>query len=170
MFHRILVAVDGSAHAAAALNQAIDIARTQRASLTLMTAWQPFSFVYEGMSMGFAPTIQDGPAVTAALKADARSVLDAAAALVPAEISVQADLVEGQATEVILDAIRSGGHDLVAVGSRGRGGIGALLLGSVSHSLIQHSPVPVLVVHLPAANQAAPPRSIKPSERSKSLA
>ena len=170
MFHRILVAVDGSAHAAAALKQAIDIARTQQASLTVMTAWQPFSLLYEGMGMGFAPTIEDGPAVTAAIEAAARSVLDAAVALVPAEMSAQADLVEGHATEVILDAIRSGGHDLVVVGSRGRGGIGALLLGSVSHNLIQHSPVPVLVVHLPAANQAAPPRSISSSERSKSLA
>jgi nucleotide-binding universal stress UspA family protein len=48
MFHRILVAVDGSVHAAAALKQAIDIARTQRASLTLITAWQPFSLCSRG--------------------------------------------------------------------------------------------------------------------------
>jgi len=167
MFHRILVAVDGSVHAEAALTQAIDIARTQHAGLTLITAWQPFSFVYEGMAMGFAPTIEDGTAVTAAIKTDARAVLDAAVALVPAEISVHADLVEGHATEVILDAIHSGRHDLVVVGSRGRGGISSLLLGSVSHSLIQHSSVPVLIVHLPRASQVAPLRSINPSERSK---
>ncbi|MEO6798051.1 MAG: universal stress protein [Candidatus Dormibacter sp.] len=155
MFHRIVVGVDGSAHAAAALKQAIDIARTQRASLTLITAWQRFNNVYEGVGMGLAPAISDAPALTDAIKADERSVLDAAKATVPADLSVQANLVEGHPTQVILEAVQSGAHDLVAIGSRGRGGISALLLGSVSHSLIQHSPVPVLVVHLPAADHAA---------------
>lgn len=155
MFHRIVVAVDGSAHAAAALKQAIDIARTQRASLTLITAWQPFNDAYEGAMMGLAPAVPDGAALTDAIKADARYVLDAAKATVPTELSVQASLIEGHPTQVILEAVQSGGYDLVAVGSRGRGGISALLLGSVTHSLIQHSPVPVLVVHLPAANHAA---------------
>jgi nucleotide-binding universal stress UspA family protein len=161
MFHRIVVAVDGSAHAAAALKQAVDIGRTQQASLTLITAWQRFNDAYEGVGMGLAPAMPDGAALTDAIKADARSVLDAAKATVPTDLSVQASLIEGHPTRVILDAVQSDGYDLVAVGSRGRGGISALLLGSVSHSLIQHSPVPVLVVHLPAPDHSAP---LEPNE------
>lgn len=157
MFHRVVVAVDGSAHAAAALEQAIDIARTQQASLTLITAWQPFNYAYAGAGMGIAPSMEDGQAITAGIKADARLVLDAAAATVPADIAVDACLLEGHPTEVILEAIHSGAHDLVAIGSRGRGGISSLLLGSVSHSLIQHSSVPVLVVHLPSASRVSVP-------------
>jgi nucleotide-binding universal stress UspA family protein len=36
--------------------------------------------------------------------------------------------------------------DLIVTGSRGLGGFGELLLGSVSHQLVQHAPMPVVVI------------------------
>mgnify|MGYP001791533588 FL=1 len=150
MFHKILVGIDGSAHSVAALAHAIDIAQTENASLTLITALQPYPLYGMVGIEGALPAVEFDPGLDAALKADARGVLDAAAATVPADVACEARLVDGRVTDVLLDAIRSGNHDLVAIGSRGRGDITSMVLGSVSHNLIHHSPVPVLLVHLTA--------------------
>lgn len=52
----------------------------------------------------------------------------------------------GDPAEVVLDAIRKTGADLVVMGSHGRGALRKLLLGSVVTKVLASSPVPVLVV------------------------
>jgi nucleotide-binding universal stress UspA family protein len=47
----------------------------------------------------------------------------------------------------LLKQIAEGQHDLVVMGSRGRGAVRSALLGSVSHHVLHHSDVPVLIVH-----------------------
>lgn len=61
-----------------------------------------------------------------------------------------ADLSEAVTrTERYLDAVRSVEADAVAMSTRGRGGVGRLILGSVADKVIRGAPVPVLV-HRPA--------------------
>lgn len=151
MFKNVLVAVDGSPHADAALDQAIDIARTQGAHLTLLTAWQSFSG-WAGLGAG-APITED---FAAGIQEYYKQTLDQAVARVPADLAPRARLVEGSAGDAILYELEHGSYDLVVMGSRGRGAVGSLLLGSVSHRVLHHAPVPTLIVHL--AHEAAPGR------------
>lgn len=52
----------------------------------------------------------------------------------------------GDPASKILEALASGGHDLVVMGSHGHGTVAGLLLGSVVTKVLSRSPVPVLVV------------------------
>ena len=56
-------------------------------------------------------------------------------------------LTEQPIRSALIGQIADGAHDLVVMGSRGRGAIRSALLGSASHYVLHHSPVPVLIVH-----------------------
>jgi len=84
-----------------------------------------------------------GPALLGA----AERSLRAAADRVPDDISVTTILTEQPIRQAILKRIEEGRHDVVVMGSRGRGTVRAAVLGSVSHHVLHHSPVPVLIVH-----------------------
>ena len=142
MFHNILVAVDGSAHADRALSEAIDIARGSRAKLTIITA---ASEPRTGMTMALAAGAAAG--LGPALLREADRIVRAAADRVPDDISVTTILTEDPIRSAILKRVHEGHHDLVVMGSRGRGAVRSAVLGSVSHHVLHHSPVPVLIVH-----------------------
>lgn len=62
-------------------------------------------------------------------------------------VTVEPVAVEAPPTSALLDA--AGDADLVVVGSRGLGGFKSLLLGSVSHQIVQHAPCPVVIHRAP---------------------
>jgi len=142
MFHNILVAIDGSPDAEEALTQAIDLAESEHTRLTLMAGVPKLPSVsFVGMS---------GPPL-AQIAADARSWADGvvrqARDRVPHDLPVTTIVSERPIRTALLEEIDRGRHDLIAMGSRGRGAVRAALLGSVSHYVLNHSPIPVLVVH-----------------------
>jgi nucleotide-binding universal stress UspA family protein len=63
-------------------------------------------------------------------------------------VELEARVAEGNPADVLIDASRDA--DLVVVGSRGRGGVVGLLLGSVSQRCVERAHCPVVVV--PAAS------------------
>ena len=87
----------------------------------------------------------------AVMQADARSsaeaVLRRARDRVPDDLPVTTILTDEPIRSALIEQINRGGHDLIAMGSRGRGAIRAALLGSVSHYVLHHSSIPVLIVH-----------------------
>jgi nucleotide-binding universal stress UspA family protein len=133
---RIVVGVDGSETATQALRWALDAAHIRDVAVEVVHAWQ----------MPFV----GGPFSAAAM--DLSRFEDAAADLldrvVDAEdtsgLVVQRTVACGGAAEAILKA--SEDADLVVVGCRGFSNIERLLLGSVSHQVILHCSLPVVVV------------------------
>lgn len=150
MFKEILVAVDGSKHAERALSEAIDLTLQSGCSLTVATVVPEPSVVAVGG--GFVPF--DYPGLYRDLEEEYRGVLDTAQAKVPPEISSRAVLLNGHPARAIVSEAKSGGHDLVVIGSRGLGGLPSLILGSVSREVLHGSPVPVLVIHLPDESES----------------
>ncbi|MGZ6637973.1 MAG: universal stress protein [Solirubrobacteraceae bacterium] len=55
-------------------------------------------------------------------------------------------LLKGRVGEAIVRRIRAAGHDLLAMGSRRRGELLSMVLGSLSHEVLHDPPVPVLIV------------------------
>ena len=146
MFTSILVGVDRSQHARVALGQAVDIARTQKASLTVLVAYRttmPWGLWRHSPK---APSTNTSPA--SAASADA--IADEARSAIPAEVSAEVLVVDAMPAQALLDRAAAGNHDLIVVGSRGRGDAGSFLLGSVSHAVLRGSRVPVLIVHVPS--------------------
>jgi nucleotide-binding universal stress UspA family protein len=142
MFHNILVAIDGSPDADEALMQAIDLAECEHARLTLFSAVvAPPTAAYAGVSGEVVAMLADDA------RADAEASLRKAVELVPDQVSLTTVLSEEPVRPTLLRQIKNGRHDLIVMGSRGRGAVRSVLLGSVSHYVLHHSPVPVLIVH-----------------------
>lgn len=135
----IVVGVDGSAHAAAALRFALDEARIRGATVEAVMAWH---LPYYGGVAGM-PLPMDLDAIERGYHAELDSIVDAVdESGLPAPVARR--LAEGTPAGVLLDAAEDA--TLLVVGSRGRGGFVGLLLGSVSQQVASHAPCPVVIV------------------------
>jgi nucleotide-binding universal stress UspA family protein len=144
LFHNILVSIDGSPHSDEALSQAIDIALSDRSRLTLLTAVRHCPpWAYSPMTAAAAQQL------SADFERDAHRVMCAAVERVPQSIPVTKIVTHKPIRGALMRRIKSGHHDLLVMGSRGRGGLKVSLLGSVSHYVLNHSPIPVLIAQAP---------------------
>ncbi|GAA3455153.1 universal stress protein [Dactylosporangium matsuzakiense] len=129
----VVVGTDGSPAADAALESAFAAAEARHAPLVAVRAYVP-------------PATQ--PAAIDGLEATERAALDASLQgwrdKYPG-VAVTASLGVGSPGPMLIN--RSRGAQLLVVGSRGRGVLTALLLGSTGHQLMQHAACPVIVAH-----------------------
>jgi nucleotide-binding universal stress UspA family protein len=140
MFRNILVAIDESATAWRALADAIDLAQALHARLTVLSVvpgLPPFAY---RAGIDVAELEQEAERETERL-------LGRAVESVPAGVSVTSRLRHGPPAREILHEIDEGGHDLVVMGSRGRGRVRSNLLGSVGGDVHYHAHIPMLIVH-----------------------
>jgi nucleotide-binding universal stress UspA family protein len=140
VFRNILVAIDGSATSSRALAVAGELAEAVNAKLTLI-AVSPDVPGYAYRS-GI-----DVEALEREAEAETLRILGDAVDSLPEELPVTKVLKHGNPGERIVEQIEAGGHDLLAMGSRGRGRLTTNLFGSVGAHVHYHSRVAMLVIH-----------------------
>ncbi|MBF5032928.1 MULTISPECIES: universal stress protein [unclassified Micromonospora] len=132
----VVVGSDGSESALRALGFAVERAAQRDVPLRVLRAWEP-------PGDRWVPPDFDPEQVAASERAAAEAELAPWRESFP-DVPVEIEAVPGSASALLVEASRSA--QLVVVGSRGRGGLRGMLLGSVSQQLIQHSHCPVAVV------------------------
>jgi nucleotide-binding universal stress UspA family protein len=135
----LLVAIDGSPAAEDALALACDVARSERARLTLCSVAEPFGFDWDDLDRDTF--------LRAEVEQRTRPLLDQTRARVASKgIAVDAELRQGVAAdEIVASALRSGA-DCIVIGTHGRAGIPRFVLGSVAEGVLRTSPLPVCAV------------------------
>ncbi len=135
---KILVAVDPSDTAHIAVAKAAEIAKKEKAPLTLLAVAETFQDI-ESLF---------GEDASERLKQRASAALDAAMAIAQAAgVKPKPMLKTGVSPEdIIVDAAEKGGFDLVVMGTRSKKGKAKLRLGSVASKVVALAPCSVLVV------------------------
>lgn len=142
----VVVGTDLSARADKALEFAFAEAELRGARLRVVQAW---AWPQPG---GFEPADDDS---------EQGHLLALQSALVPLRaehpgVEVTAEVVHGHPVEVLKEA--AAGAELLVVGSRGRGQLAGMLLGSISQAMLHHAPCPLAVVRAPdTASQPGAP-------------
>ncbi|WP_040685090.1 universal stress protein [Nocardiopsis halotolerans] len=148
---RIVVGVDGSPNSRRALRLAVDLTRESNGELVVVNSWEvPYPYDPVAMTaMGYEPQEKlfdrRSEELVGEMLVEAtgrrREDLDIEVSVVRTQDSpVNALLRAAEATE---DAPRA---DAIVVGSRGRGTVRGLLLGSVGQGVLHHSEVPVVIL------------------------
>lgn len=143
LFKKIVAAYDGSKAGNKALDKAIDLCKmTPGATLEVLHVYDfPRFYVADGFAPVPTSVNQDFYELAQ------RTVDEASHRIKLAGLNdAKVELAQGQPAEMILEYVKEHGNDLIVIGSRGLGGIREFVLGSVSHNVVQHAHVPVLVV------------------------
>jgi len=148
MYQRILIPTDGSEVASKAVAQGLALAKALDASVIVLIALESFQVSYFAVA-GDATNLSaamDGFAQASArhatqVLAEARTAAEAA--------GVPVETVQGESDrphEAIIATAEAQRADLIVMGSHGRRGMAALMIGSQTTRVLTSSTIPVLVL------------------------
>ncbi|RKD89077.1 universal stress protein [Halopiger aswanensis] len=137
MIDFVLVPVDGSEPAAAALDYALEIAATNGATVQLL---------YVANTNKPSLTQQAGSVVDALEQEGEDVIADAREQATQQDVPVTDDIVQGDPREAIVEAAEPEFIDLVVMGTHGRDSLENYVLGSVTEHVVNACETPVLAV------------------------
>ena len=133
----VLVPLDGSIFAEAALAPAADLAREAGAKLLLLRAAKAHTLPLADPIKAEVDVIHEAQEYLAAARARMT-----AAGVGDVEVSAW----YGPPAEAIVEAARCRHADLIVMSSHGRSGVARLVLGSVAESVLRATAVPILLI------------------------
>ena len=145
MYQHILIAVDGSDVSNHALREAIALARNQHAALRIVHVVDEVTLNWEGEYADMSEILES-------FRKSGQRILENAQNIArEAGMEHEAKLLEIQTfghriSDLILEEAKDWPADLIVVGTHGRRGLHAALLGSVSDGILRRATVPVLLV------------------------
>ncbi|MGC8488975.1 MAG: universal stress protein [Clostridia bacterium] len=148
----ILIPLDGSALAEAVIPTALELARDLDAHIVLVNVVTPTPAAWGAASPGWGPVgTWDVPMtpLTEQTRAAEEYLASVKQQTGLPEDRVRTDAHVGTLPRGILEAVHKHGADLIAMSTHGRGGLGRLVMGSVTDMVIRLAEVPVLVVRPP---------------------
>jgi nucleotide-binding universal stress UspA family protein len=145
---RVVVGLDDSDHARAALAAAVAEAAALGADVEAVLAYEPPNHWSDLYAVLAPPSGETAEHAQRRAQEIVREVLGAEAAA-----AVRVAAVEGHPAQVV--ARRAEGARLLVLGSRSRNQLEGLVLGSVALHAVMHAPCPVLVVHPPRTGRTA---------------
>lgn len=146
---KILLPIDGSIHALAAVRHALALTRDGlEAEMVLVNVQEPPS-LYEVVTAHDAEVLEH-------VRTDAGADLlaPAEALLTAANVSWESEVAGGQPATLLVELLENYGCDAVVMGVRGVTDAEAAGPGGVALALLARSPVPVTMVRAPASDEA----------------
>ncbi|HEV2166588.1 MAG TPA: universal stress protein, partial [Thermoplasmata archaeon] len=143
VFEKVLVAYDGRTQSQHALRAAIEVAVRFGSTLTIATVSPGSEEAVDPRLAGLLP-VGDDERPLGTLLEEGRAL-----ALEKGIRSADVVFLRGEVPEAILRFLAKHPHDLLVVGTRGLPRAHRLLLGSVSSTLVNTAPCPVLVLRAP---------------------
>jgi len=141
IFRHILVPYDGSEPSARALDKALEIAtRDSGAQLTVAHAINLTPVTFADVTFIQPDFYQEQ------VKAQGEQIVDKIKQRTSGVPHTNAVILAGPPAEAILDYADNNGCDLIVMGNRGLSSFKELMVGSVSHNVILHSRIPVMVM------------------------
>jgi nucleotide-binding universal stress UspA family protein len=133
----ILVPLDGSILAEAALTPAVDLARDSAGKLVLLRAAEAHTRPMHDPTEAQVQAVREAEEYLTAARTRV-----AAAGVADIDVSVW----YGPPAEAIVEAARFRKADLIVMSSHGRSGLGRLVLGSVAETVLRSTAVPILLI------------------------